>query len=790
MWSVDEDEPDEREAARQLEVTTHQLLKLYTGELPPTAERLRRHADASPAGRVALGFATGHGLYGLEGGWPRAVELYRAAASTGQCATAYKLLASCHRNGLGVPTDDAAAERATLQAAGMGDVECMFNAGLDAANAGRETEALGWYRRGSKAGSAPCMVNLALMAETGTAMPQSWTEAIRLYRTAAMTDPNSGLFGCGDAVTTAALNLANCYENGWGVSVSHDDAVRWLQRAAKLGSAEANFRLGCKYEHGEGVPRTLTTACTLYKMAADECHPAAVYNLANCLRNGWGCEVNTQAAHEMFRLAHKLGVSEAADELHFVESMDAMRTVTEDGGIGSPGVVAGGDVGARDEGGPTSGHTPSHSFTTPSPKRGPGSPYGFYTRAPRTPPCSVSPLPHASKYSSTVTTEFTPLLQQSQHAQSPSAAPINGKCVKGVACPTCDGALVRELYRPGDHNAPSYEECWECDVCSNVLGAASAASTDASATCCLCMGTTKKPKGVPRVYCHACRLDICASCVSHCGGSTLKLRKVLAHKGNVSAAMLLAKHYTQQDPSAAAATTATTTTAALANPNPNLNPHPYPQPFNPHPNLHGNTQPNSHPNPVHCVRCTSQRVDLDRGSIAFQLVHCHHQHRHIMPLILLTGYPGVGKTTCIQAMLRVLIDAGHTRSGPTSVRVMGMVTEEVLGIPEVDPTATNTNPIPNPHPNPNSNPNPNPDPMAKQVLLDFARVTLNPGESTVVTFNPPTWQDGRSFVGLSVVDRHGLRSVVPHGDYALVASVTGGQSVGVATVRVGSLRNG
>eukprot|EP00038_Savillea_parva_P001715 m.106713 g.106713 ORF g.106713 m.106713 type:complete len:887 (-) comp10599_c0_seq4:193-2853(-) len=233
-----------------------------------------------------------------------------------------------------------------------------------------------------------------------------------------------------------------------------------------------------------------------------------------------------------------------------------------------------------------------------------------------------------------------------------------------------------------------------------------------------------------------------------------------------------------------------TTRMGTVNPNPNLNPHPYPQPFNPHPNLHGNTQPNSHPNPVHCVRCTSQRVDLDRGSIAFQLVHCHHQHRHIMPLILLTGYPGVGKTTCIQAMLRVLIDAGHTRSGPTSVRVMGMVTEEVLGIPEVDPTATNTNPIPNPHPNPNSNPNPNPDPMAKQVLLDFARVTLNPGESTVVTFNPPTWQDGRSFVGLSVVDRHGLRSVVPHGDYALVASVTGGQSVGVATVRVGSLRNG
>ena len=33
-----------------------------------------------------------------------------------------------------------------------------------------------------------------------------------------------------------------------------------------------------------------------------------------------------------------------------------------------------------------------------------------------------------------------------------------------------------------------------------------------------------------------------------------------------------------------------------------------------------------------------------------------------------------------------------------------------------------------------------PDPLAKQTLLDFARVSLMPGASTTVTFDPPMWR--------------------------------------------------
>jgi hypothetical protein len=41
-----------------------------------------------------------------------------------------------------------------------------------------------------------------------------------------------------------------------------------------------------------------------------------------------------------------------------------------------------------------------------------------------------------------------------------------------------------------------------------------------------------------------------------------------------------------------------------------------------------------------------------------------------------------------------------------------------------------------------------PDPLAKQSLIDFARVSLAPGASATITFDPPTWHVGGQYVAL------------------------------------------
>ena len=55
------------------------------------------------------------------------------------------------------------------------------------------------------------------------------------------------------------------------------------------------------------------------------------------------------------------------------------------------------------------------------------------------------------------------------------------------------------------------------------------------------------------------------------------------------------------------------------------------------------------------------------------------------------------------------------------------------------------------------------DPAAKKQLIDYARVTLQPGESTTVSFNVTLGK-------LSTVDRHGTRHVLGGGGHSLVFS--------------------
>ena len=58
----------------------------------------------------------------------------------------------------------------------------------------------------------------------------------------------------GNAV--AQCNLAQCYENGSGVTKNYAEAVKWYRKSAEQGYAAAQFNLGVCYDKGNGVPQS------------------------------------------------------------------------------------------------------------------------------------------------------------------------------------------------------------------------------------------------------------------------------------------------------------------------------------------------------------------------------------------------------------------------------------------------------------------------------------------------------------------------------------------------------
>src|SRR5690242_3511011 len=61
-----------------------------------------------------------------------------------------------------------------------------------------------------------------------------------------------------------------------------DKAVKYYQKAAMQGNADALVKLGDCYSQGEGIERNLIKAFDCYRLAAEEGNSEAQNNLGNC----------------------------------------------------------------------------------------------------------------------------------------------------------------------------------------------------------------------------------------------------------------------------------------------------------------------------------------------------------------------------------------------------------------------------------------------------------------------------------------------------------------------------
>lgn len=209
--------------------------------------------------------------------------------------------------------------RALRKAAGENDPEAQYSLAVEILNNCRPTkeqkdEAIGWLRAAADrpGGSQPvakAQLRLARLYDAGTYAGKDTDEALRWYRRAA-----------DNLVVEAMLRLADVHlpMNG-AQSPESAEGVRWLQKAAQLGSPEAETWLGVLYARGQAVPRDYAEARTWFLRSAPVLLRGSCRldrwdrsRFGNCLAaeylgtifaEGLGTPQNDEAAHFWFEAA-------------------------------------------------------------------------------------------------------------------------------------------------------------------------------------------------------------------------------------------------------------------------------------------------------------------------------------------------------------------------------------------------------------------------------------------------------------------------------------------------------
>jgi len=109
----------------------------------------------------------------------------------------------------------------------------------------------------------------------------------------------------------AEFEVATRFAEGRGVPPNNEQAVRWLELAAKQGSAPAQFRLGGFYEKGVVVKKDLAVARDFYAAAAAKGNGKAMHNLAVLYAEGISGPADYRNAALWFRKAADRGIKDS-----------------------------------------------------------------------------------------------------------------------------------------------------------------------------------------------------------------------------------------------------------------------------------------------------------------------------------------------------------------------------------------------------------------------------------------------------------------------------------------------
>lgn len=98
---------------------------------------------------------------------------------------------------------------------------------------------------------------------------------------------------------------------------------------AKEGHAKAQFRLGCLYTFGQGVPEDHEMALRLFRLAADQGDLDAQNNLGGIYAEGLGVEPDLVQSYMWFELAAERGHEMAKSNRAFIAERMSAEQVAE-----------------------------------------------------------------------------------------------------------------------------------------------------------------------------------------------------------------------------------------------------------------------------------------------------------------------------------------------------------------------------------------------------------------------------------------------------------------------------
>lgn len=163
-----------------------------------------------------------------------------------------------------------------------------------------DTEAWRLYTQAAAAGHAAASFNLGMLTELGRGATQDPKAAFRHYLRAA----EAGF-------APAQFNVGNMYASGVGVAQDYFEAVLWFRQAAESGIPDAQYNLALAYETGRGLSKDEVLAQRWYRAASDQGYMRARYNLALMLEEGRGSAVDEATAAQLYRAAAEQGFGPA-----------------------------------------------------------------------------------------------------------------------------------------------------------------------------------------------------------------------------------------------------------------------------------------------------------------------------------------------------------------------------------------------------------------------------------------------------------------------------------------------
>lgn len=119
----------------------------------------------------------------------------------------------------------------------------------------------------------------------------------------------AALAGC-VAADEVAYRRGLEYEYGWGaVRQNYASAANMYRKAAEMGHADSQARLGAMYGDGKGVPRDYAEAARWYRLAADQGDSWGQHKLAHLYEDGKGVPRDDPEAVRLMWLSAEDGIA-------------------------------------------------------------------------------------------------------------------------------------------------------------------------------------------------------------------------------------------------------------------------------------------------------------------------------------------------------------------------------------------------------------------------------------------------------------------------------------------------